>query len=345
MILGLRRRQLTGWAIASALAGPLSSGAAITPQKVSIALAAKGSLFHLPLVLADQLGFFKQEGLQIEWVECDSGLQAVNTALAGQADVVSGAFEHIIDLQARGLNYRAFVMQGRTPQISLGLSTRRALAMKSVADLKALKIGITSLGSATHWIAQHWMRQSGVLTENVQFVELGANTAQVMEAFRMGTIDALCYTDPVIHYLEQKGELRILADTRTLSSSQRMFGGAMVSACLFAKDDFLKKRTEAVQTLTQGILKALNWLKTAGPSDILKMIPSNYWMGDRALYLSALEKVRDSYSIDGSFSRDALETAWRARASRVTTVRANWTALEQSYTNDFVKALKKRNAG
>ena len=345
MILGLRRRQLTGWAIASALAGPWAAGAAITPQKVSIALAAKGSLFHLPLVLADQLGFFKQEGLQIEWVECDSGLQAVNTALAGQADVVSGAFEHIIDLQARSLNYRAFVMQGRTPQISLGLSNRRALAMKSVADLKALKIGITSLGSSTHWIAQHWMRQSGVLTENVQFVELGANTAQVMEAFRMGTIDALCYTDPVIHYLEQKGELRILADTRTLSSSQRMFGGAMVSACLFAKDDFLKKRTEAVQTLTQGILKALNWLKTAGPSDILKIIPSNYLMGDRALYLSALEKVRDSYSIDGSFSRDALETAWRARASRVTTVRANWTALEQIYTNDFVKALKKRNAG
>jgi hypothetical protein len=65
-------------------------------------------------------------------------------------------------------------------------------------------------------------------------------------------------------------------------------------------------------------------------------------MGDRALYLNALEKVRDSYSIDGTFSRDALETAWRARASRVTTVRANWTALDQSYTNDFVKALKKK---
>lgn len=342
MILGLRRRQLTGWAIASAFAGPMVSGAAITPQKVSIALAAKGSLFHLPLVLADQLGFFKQEGLQIEWVECDSGLQAVNTALAGQADVVSGAFEHIIDLQARGLNYRAFVMQGRTPQISLGLSTRRALAMRSVVDLKALKVGITSLGSATHWIAQHWMRQSGVPAENAQFVELGANTSNVMEAFRMGTIDALCYTDPVIHYLEQKGELRILAETRTLSSSQRMFGGPMVCACLFAKDDFLKKRTDTVHTLTHGTLKALNWLKTAGPSDVLKTIPSAYWMGDRAMYLNSLEKVRDSYSIDGIFSRDALETAWRARAGRVTTVRSNWTSLDQSYTNDFVKMLKKK---
>jgi NitT/TauT family transport system substrate-binding protein len=341
---GLQRRQFSAWAVASALSSPMASGASITPQKVSIALAAKGALFHLPVVLADQLGIYKHEGLQIEWVECDSGLQAVNMALAGQADVVSGVFEHIIDLQARGLNYRAFVMQGRTPQISLGLSMRRAQVMKSVADLKGLKMGVTSLGSATHWVAQHWMRQAGLVADHVQFVELGASTANVMEAMRMGSIDALCFTDPVIHYLEQKGELRILSETRTLSSSQRMFGGPMVSACLFAKDDFLNKRPDAAQTLAQGVLKALNWLKTAGPSDILKTIPTHYWMGDRALYLSALDKVRDSYSLYGSFSRDALETAWKARASRVTTSRANWTTLNQSYTNEFVKVFKKRNA-
>lgn len=343
MFRGLQRRQFSAWAVASALSGPMVSEASITPQKVNIALAAKSSLFHLPLVLADQLGIFKQEGLQIDWVECESGLQAVNAVLAGQADVVSGAFEHVIDLQARGLNYRAFVMQGRAPQISLGLSMRRAQAMKSVTDLKGLKMGVTSLGSATHWVAQHWVRQSGLMPDAVQFVELGSSTANVMEAMRMGGIDSLCYTDPVIHYLEQKGELRILAETRTLSSSQRMFGGPMAAACLFAKDEFLNKRSDAAQTLTHGILKALNWLKTAGPSDILKSIPTSYWMGDRALYLSALEKVRDSYSIDGAFSREAIETAWRARASRVTTVRANWTTLNQTYTNDFVKAFKKRN--
>jgi NitT/TauT family transport system substrate-binding protein len=63
-------------------------------------------------------------------------------------------------------------------------------------------------------------------------------------------------------------------------------------------------------------------------------------MGDRAVYLSAFDKVRDSYSLDGSFSSQALETAWRARANRVTTDRANWTTLSQSYTNDFVKTAK-----
>jgi len=337
---GLKRRQFSSWAVASALSGPMVSEASNSVQKVSIALAAKGSLFHMPLVLADLLGFFKHEGLHIDWVECDSGLQAVNAALAGQADVVSGAFEHIIDLQARGINYKGFVVQGRTPQISLGLSTRRAHNVKSLADLKSLKLGVTELGSATHWVAQHWLRQSGVMADSVQFVALGASTANVMESMRMGSIDALCYTDPVIHYLEQKGELRILADTRTLESSRRMFGGPLVSGCLFAREEFIKKNSDNVHVLTQGIVRALKWLRTAGPSDILKIIPTAYWMGDRALYLSAFDKVRDSFSLDGAFTREALETAWRARASRVTTDRANWTTLSQSYTNDFVKGVK-----
>lgn len=327
----------------SALSGAAVSEASSPPQKINIALAAKGSLFHMPLVLADQLGFFKHDGLLIDWVECDSGLQAVNAALTGQAEVVSGAFEHIIDLQARGINYKGFVAQGRTLQISLGLSTRRAHSVRSLADLKSLKLGVTELGSATHWVAQHWLRQSGVMADSVQFVELGASTANVMESMRMGSIDALCYTDPVIHYLEQKGDLRILAETRTLESSRRMFGGPMVSACLFAREEFIKKRPDVTHVLTHGIVRALKWLKTAGPSDILKFIPTAYWMGDRALYLSAFDRVRDSFSLDGAFTKDALETAWRARANRVTTDRANWTTLSKSYTNDFVKSLRLDN--
>ena len=329
-------------AMASVVLVPGLARAAISPQKVTIALAAKTSLFHLPLVLADQLGVFKNEGLQIDWLECESGLQAVQMALNGQADVVSGAFEHTLDLQARGLNYRAFVLQGRAPQMSVGLATRKALAIKSLADLKSLKMGISSLGSGTHWLAQQWLLKSKLAAENVHFIELGSTTGQLVEAVRGGSVDALCHIDPVMHYLEQKNDLRILADTRTLVSSQRMFGGPMLSACLFGKGEFLLKRPDVALTLTRGVVRALQWLKTAGPSDILKMVPSYNWMGDRAIYLGALENVRDTYSLDGMFSKESLQTAWRARASRVSTDRANWTTLEKTYTNEFTLIAKRK---
>ena len=344
MVERLRRREFSamGMGVASAWLLPNLSNAASSPQKITIALAAKSSLYHLPLVLADQLGMFKTENLQIDWLECDSGLQAVQAALNGQADVISGAFEHALDLQARGLNYRAFVLQGRTPQMSVGLVSRKAIAMKSLTDLKSVRLGISSLGSATHWLAQHWIYKSNLSADNFQFVELGANTSNVMEAIRSGAVDALCYVDPIMHYLEQKNDLRLLTDTRSFLSSQRMFGGSMLSACLIGKAEFLQKRADVGLILTLGVVRALQWLKTAGPSDILKLVPSVNWMGDRAIYLGALDKVRDSYSLDGVFSADALQNTWRVRASRVTNDRANWTTLGQSFTNEFALIAKRK---
>lgn len=344
MLHRVSRREFSalGMAIASVWLSPSVSQAASSPQKVTIALAAKSSLYHLPLVLADQLGMFKNENLHIDWLECDSGQQAVQMAVSGQADVISGAFEHALDLQARGLNYRAFVVQGRAPQMSLGLAIRKANGMKSLADLKSVRLGISSLGSATHWLAQHWMIKANLSAENFQFVELGASTSNVMEAVKTGSIDALCFVDPIMHYLEQKNEVRLLADSRTLLSAQRMFGGPMLSACLIGKAEFLQKRANVGLALTKGVVRALQWLKTAGPSDILKVVPSANWMGDRAIYLGALEKVRDSYSLDGVFAADALQNTWRVRASRVTTDRANWTTLSQSFTNEFTLIAKRK---
>ncbi|NBX90288.1 MAG: hypothetical protein EBQ86_09375 [Betaproteobacteria bacterium] len=337
----VRRREFSALAVASLLAVPECLHAASAMQKVSIALAARPSLYHLPLLLADQLGYFKSEGLLIDWQDQESGLQAVQTLLQGQADVMAGAFEHTIDLQARGLNYRAFVLQGRTPQISIGLSTRKVVGMRTLSDIKGLKIGVSSVGSATHWMAQHWLRQAGLSPESVQFLELGSGPA-VADALRLGVVDALCHVDPLIHYLEQKNDLRVLADTRTLTNTQRFLGGPMASSCLLARSDFLQKRADAAQGLVNGVVHALKWLTTAGPTDILKTIPVHHWMGDRALYLGAFEKVRDGYSRDGFFADEALQTAWRARAGRVTTDRANWTTLGRTYTNSFVQVAKKR---
>lgn len=329
-------------AAATFLGGPVATLAAISSQRVSIALAARNSLYHLPLVLAEQLGYLRNEGLQVDWVDCESGHQAVQMALSGQADIVSGAFEHVLDLQTSGSAYRAFVLMSRTPQLSLGLANRKAASVKNMTELKSLKLGVSAVGSATHWVAQHWMRQVGLPADAVQFVELGGSTAAVMEAMRAGTVDALCHVDPILHYLEQKNEVRIVADVRTLSHSQRMLGGTVASACLYCKIDLLQRRSEVAQALTIGVIRALSWLKTAGPTDILKSVPSQHWMGDRAMYLGALEKVRESYSLDGVFGTEALQTAWRARALRMGPEQGSVNALDRSFTNQFALLAKRK---
>lgn len=339
----LGRRDFSRMAAASLLGSSTALHASTSsPHKVTVALAARSSLYHLPLVLADQLGFLKHEGVYLDFVDSESGYQAVQLALDGHVDVVSGAFEHVLELQASGVNFRAFVLQSRSPQISIGLVSRRAMTMKRVSDLKALRMGVSDLNSATYWVAQHWMRQTGLAAEAIQFVELGGSTASLMEAMRSGAIDSLCHVDPVLHYLEQKNELRILADTRTLVKSQRMFGGSLASACLFSRLDFQQAKPEIALALTTGVVRALNWLKTAGPTDILKNIPSQHWMGDRAMYLGALDKVRESYAMDGAFGNESVQTAGRARAQRLGGDPINPMVLNRSFTNQMALTAKRK---
>jgi NitT/TauT family transport system substrate-binding protein len=309
-------------------------------HRVSIALAAPHSLHHLPLTLADRLGYFRQAGIAVEWLAQDAGAKAVNSAMLGQAQVVAGAFEHLFSLQQKGLSYQAFVQMARTPQLSLGVSSR--LNVRSVIALKGARIGICALQSSTHFMVCHWLMQNGLLPEDVVFVEVGSSLS-VADALRSGAIDALCNPDPIMYGLEQRNEIRVLGEARTLVASRKLMGGPIPGACLWARSDYLQKHPELIQSLSDAVVHALKWLQTAGVTDILKAVPPAHWEGDRAIYLGAFEKLRESYALDGLFSADAVTNAWHAYNRlpdrQLTIIRP---ALASTYTNSFAVKSKTR---
>jgi NitT/TauT family transport system substrate-binding protein len=325
------------------LLGARSGVAAVEPSRqplrVTVALAARQSLYQLPLTLAEQLGYFKQAGLTVEWQAHEAGSKAVNSVLQGQADVVSGAFEHLFGLHGKGLNYQAFVLFGRTPQVSFGVAAHKEL--RSVMALKGARVGVSALDSSTHWMACQWLLQNGLLPEDVTFVEVGSSWGAV-ESLRSGAIDALCNPDPVMHGLEQRNEIRLLGEARTLMATRKVMGGAVPGACLFAKAYFLQKQPAVVQALADGVVHALKWLQTAGPTDLLKAVPSHHWMGDRALYLGAFEKLRESYAMDGLIPQESVFNAWRAHSRLPGLVHS--IRLPQAYTNAFAIKAKGRFA-
>jgi NitT/TauT family transport system substrate-binding protein len=310
-------------------------------HRVSIALAAPFSLHHLPLTLADRLGYFKQAGIAVEWMPHESGAKALSSALQGQVNVVAGAFEHLFALQQKGLNYQAFVQMARTPQLSLGVATR--LNVRSVMALKGTRVGVSALQSSTHFMACHWLMQNGLLPEDVVFVEVGSS-ASVVDALRSGAIDALCNPDPNMFGLEQRNEIRLLGEARTLTASRKLMGGAVPGCSLLTRSDFLQKQPDLIQALSDAVVHALKWLQTAGLTDILKTVPSTHWEGDRAIYLGAFEKLRESYALDGLFAADAVANAWHAYnrlPDRQVGVRPVWAS---TYTNSFALKAKTRFA-
>lgn len=342
---GVNRRMFSVGAVlaASALGAPVlrAQSSRLEKPRVAIAVGGRASFHYLPLTLAEQLGYFRAEGLEVEISDFGGGDRALQAVVGGSADVVSGSYEDVIKLQGKGQFFQAFVLQGRAPQIALGVSARNLPHYRSLADLKGRRIGVAAPGSATNMMASLVLARAGLKATDVSYIGVGSS-AGALAALRSGQIDALCNVDPVMTLLEQKGELRIIVDTRTLKGTREVFGGPMPAGCLYAPLEFVQKYPDTAQALTHAIVHALKWLQTAGPSDIIKTVPEAHLLGDRGLYLAAFEKVHEAIAVDGVFPEDGAKTALRALASYETGLKVEKIDLARTWTNQFALRAKAR---
>jgi len=318
-----------------AAAPGLASAQALERDKVTIAVGGKAAFYYLPLTIAEQLGYFKAEGLNVEIVDFAGGSAALRAVVGGSADVVSGAYEHTINLQSRKQYFTAFVQQGRAPQISVGVSTKVA-NYKSPKDLKGLKIGVSAPGSSTNMVASFVLSRAGLKPTDASYVGVGTGNA-ALAAIRSGQIDAISNVEPVMTMLEQKGDVKIIADTRTLKGTEALFGGPMPAGCLYAPEEFVKKNPRTVQALANAMVKALKWLEAAGPSDIIKTVPEAYLLGDRALYLAAYTSIKDAISTDGMIPEAGARNTLKALASFNPKIKPAEIDLSRTFTNEFTK--------
>ncbi|UZD54934.1 ABC transporter substrate-binding protein [Caldimonas aquatica] len=335
----MKRRTL----LAAGLAGGATLGLpalvraqAIEKPKVTIAVGGKNLLYYLPLTVAESLGYFKDEGLEAQVVDFAGGSQALRAVVGGSADVVSGAFEHTVNMQAKGQRMRAFVLQGRAPQIVLAVNKRTMPNFKSLADLKGRKIGVTAPGSSTNIMANFVLAKAGLKPTDVSFIGVGATNAAIA-AIRQGQIDALSHLDPVITILERAGDIQIVTDTRIVAEADRVFGGPMPAACLYAPQTFVDRHPHTVQALTNAIVRADKWIQRAGPGEIIKVVPEGFLLGDRAVYIDAFLKSKGALSPDGMIPEQGPATALRALASVDESLKDAQLDLAAVYTNEFVK--------
>src|ERR1700712_3001408 len=189
----LNRRLFTSaGALAAATIGVprLHAQTKLEKTKVSISVEGKAAFYYLPLTISEQLGYFKAEGLDVEISDFAGGARALQAVVGGSADVCSGAFEHTINMQAKNQFFRAFVLQGRAPQIAFGVSTKAMPNYKSIADLKGKKIGVSAPGSSTSIMASFVLAKAGLSASDVSFIGVGAGAGAVA-ALQSGQIDAM----------------------------------------------------------------------------------------------------------------------------------------------------------
>jgi NitT/TauT family transport system substrate-binding protein len=313
-----------------------ASAQGVEKKDVHIAVGGKSSLYYLPLTIAEQLGYFKDEGLEVQISDFAGGSQALRAVVGGSADVVSGAYEHTLNMQPKGQFLQCFVQQGRAPQIAIGISKEKAKSYKSPKDFKGWKVGVSAPGSSTHMILNHFISTDGLKPSDISTIGVGLGN-QAVAALKSGEIDAISNTDPVMSKLEQDGDVVIVADTRTLKGTEKVLGGPMPAGCLYAPVDFIKKNPRTVQALTDAIVRADKWIHAASPQDVARTVPESYLMGDKDLYLLSFNKVKEAISPDGYISDAGAKTALRVIPTFNPEVKPKEIKLELTYTNEFVK--------
>ena len=204
-------------------------------------------------------------------------------------------------MQVKGQDIVAVIELGRYPGITLAVKKDRVDKIKTIADLKGAKIGVTAPGSSTNMIAQFLMTKAcGLKPDDASFLGVGAGPAAVA-AIRQGEIDAISNIDPVIAMLEASGDVVVFAETRTTEGATKVFGGTMSAAVAYLKRDFIDKNPNTVQALVNAFYKTL-WLDKATPEQIANNVPQEYWLGDKALYMRAVQANYQVYSRDGIVS-------------------------------------------
>jgi NitT/TauT family transport system substrate-binding protein len=332
---------------AASLALFLTSGLAAAQSKITIAVGGGACLCYLPTVLAKQLGEFDKAGLAVELVDLKGGSDALRAVLGGSADVVSGYFDHCVNLAAKKQELQAFVVYDRYPGLVLVVSPMHTGEIKSIKDLAGKKVGVSAPGSSTDFFLRYLLKKNGLDPASTAVIGVGLG-ATAVAAMEQGQIDAAVMLDPSVAILQgAHSDLRILSDTRTRKDTLDVFGGEYPGGALYSTAAWVSGHEKEVQALTNAILSTLAWIHTHSPEEIMAKMPPEMVGKDKAIYLAALKNTLPMYSENGKMDPKGAEAVLTMFSESSPEVAKANVDVTKTWTNKFVEqagATKGTNA-
>jgi NitT/TauT family transport system substrate-binding protein len=319
----------------------LSSGFALA-QKVTIAVGGASCLCYLPTVLARQLGEYEKAGVNVELIEFKGGSEALKAVIGGSADVVSGYFDHCVNLAAKKQNLQAFVVYDRYPGFALVVSPKHSAEINSIKDIANKKVGVSAPGSSTDFFLKYMLSKNGVDPNSVGVIGVGLGSTAVA-AMEQGTIDAAIMLDPAVTLLQNSNkDLKIIADTRSQKDTLAVFGGEYPGGALYTKEDWIASHEKEVQGMTNAIIATLKWIHSHSAEEIADKMPAEFVGKDKALYVAALKNTLPMYSETGRMDPKGAQAVLDVFAQSSPEVKNAKIDRSKTYTNKFVDAANKK---
>jgi NitT/TauT family transport system substrate-binding protein len=326
---------------ATLLALVLTSGIAMAQSKITIAVGGGACLCYLPTVLAKQLGEFEKAGVAVDLVDLKGGSDALKAVLGGSADVVSGYFDHCVNLAAKKQELVSFVVYDRYPGLVLVVSPSHTKEINSIKDLAGKKVGVSAPGSSTDFFLKYLLKKNGIDPTSAAVIGVGLG-ATAVAAMEQGQIDAAVMLDPSVTVLQgAHSDLKILADTRTQKDTLATFGGEYPGGALYSTAAWVASHEKEAQALANAIVATLAWIHSHTPEDIMAKMPEETVGKDKALYLAALKNTIPMYSETGKMDpkgADAVLAVFSEGSPEVAKANID---VSKTFTNKYVDQVKK----
>ena len=309
------------------------------PEKTNlkIGVGGQGQIIYMPLTLANQLGYFKDEGLSVDIQDLKGGADALQAMIGGSTDLTTGFYEHTIRTQTQGKSIEMITVFDLYPGLVMFVGKAHSEA-KDIKDLANLKIGITSAGSSTDEMVRYLFKKNGMDPAGAQTVAVGSGGPAVT-ALKNGIVDALVTVEPAASTIEKSGDGTVLYDTRTEQGTRSVFGGAWPAGGFYVTTDVASQNPRTMQALARIGVKTLQYIHGHSPEDVASKLPSQlfYPDGDQASFASVLQSNVGMFSTDGKMPADGptnvLETLKAADPQ------TDWSKvdLSKTFTNNLVE--------
>lgn len=285
-------------------------------QKVKIA--SGGHIVHfLPLDLAVALGYFKDEGLDPKITYLKGGTATAQALISKQVDFSTNGIDHAFKAAAKGKDdLRMVVLLNQTPGMVLVVDSKHKDKVKTIADLKGMRLGVTSKGSATNMVLAFLLSKNGVRPDEVTVVKAGTSTFP--PALKNGDIDGGIALEPFASIMVEQSDAYVLQRLITAEDSQQAFGGPYSLTGILTRQDVIDSQPELVQKIVNAQVRTLKWMQAHTEEEIAGALSTEVVGSDKARYVKTLKLLSEFYSPDGKLRSEGARNVLEAmKTSRV----------------------------
>ena len=317
----LMRSTVCGVAMAAALLvgcggdeeGTAGGGGGEELAKIQVASAP--NVFLSGLYVAEDEGYFEEEGVDVEIVEIEAGTDSVAALVSGNAQIADVGFDDLIELAEEGeqglimthniLNRVTLTLvMDKEKAEELGVTAETPLEERYAA-LKGLRLGVTSPGAPTDKYLRYYLREAGLDPErDAEIIPLGGGSS-LLAALESGQIDAFQLSPPTPYIAENQGFGTVLIDGP--AGDVEEFSDFLYTAYA-ANKEWAEGNPEAAQGFSRAIEKAMAKIEE-DPDAAAEQILDHLGTDDLEVTKRTLNALLPALSKDGCFDANAVETA------------------------------------